>query len=175
VEVAVDEEKSEARVRAEAWPDPANADELHDALVWLGFLSAEEAQAQPSRSDWLAALARERRVTQLHGPQATLWITAERLPADEEEVIVDAMERHDEVKGFHRLRSRSSGTARFAEVDVFVDPELTVSEAHDLVSALEDEIHAELPNLITTIHVEPYEEGRREGSVRPDEEFSREA
>jgi ATP-dependent Lhr-like helicase len=68
------------RVRAEAWPDPANADELHDALVWLGFLSAEEAQAQPSWSDWLAALARERRVTQLHGPQATLWITAERLP-----------------------------------------------------------------------------------------------
>ena len=28
-----------ARVRAEAWPDPINADELHDALVWLGFLS----------------------------------------------------------------------------------------------------------------------------------------
>src|SRR5262249_26392682 len=25
-----------ARVRAEAWPEPANADELHDALVWLG-------------------------------------------------------------------------------------------------------------------------------------------
>ena len=29
------------RVRSEAWPDPANADELHDALSWLGFLSAE--------------------------------------------------------------------------------------------------------------------------------------
>ena len=26
------------RVRAEAWPDPANADELHDALLWLGCL-----------------------------------------------------------------------------------------------------------------------------------------
>ena len=32
-----------ARVRAEAWPDPANADELHDALAWLGFLAADEA------------------------------------------------------------------------------------------------------------------------------------
>ena len=40
-----------ARVRAEAWPDPANADELHDALVWLGFLGAEEARA------WLERLA----------------------------------------------------------------------------------------------------------------------
>ena len=31
-----------ARVRAEAWPEAANADELHDALVWLGFLTAQE-------------------------------------------------------------------------------------------------------------------------------------
>lgn len=95
----------------------------------------------------------------------------ERLPAEEEDVIVEALEQHDEVKGFHRLRSRSSGRARFAEVDIFVDPELTVAQAHDLVSELEDEIHAELPNLVTTIHVEPFEEGRREGSVRPDDEF----
>ena len=33
-----------ARVRAEAWPEAANADELHDALVWLGFLTQDEAQ-----------------------------------------------------------------------------------------------------------------------------------
>src|SRR6185436_17962332 len=26
------------RVRGEAWPEGANADELHDALAWLGFL-----------------------------------------------------------------------------------------------------------------------------------------
>src|SRR5438094_3187277 len=35
-----------ARVRSEAWPDAANADELHDALSWLGFLTAEEAAAE---------------------------------------------------------------------------------------------------------------------------------
>ena len=69
-----------ARVRAEAWPDAANADELHDALVWLGFLSPEEVEAQPSWSEWLAALARERRVARLHAPSAILWIAAERLP-----------------------------------------------------------------------------------------------
>ncbi len=36
-----------ARVRAEAWPEAANADELHDALVWLGFLTAEEVRREP--------------------------------------------------------------------------------------------------------------------------------
>jgi ATP-dependent Lhr-like helicase len=69
-----------ARVRGEAWPDPANADELHDALVWLGFLNAEEAEAQPGWNDWFTQLARDKRVAQLFGPQATVWIAAERLP-----------------------------------------------------------------------------------------------
>ncbi|MBV8590351.1 MAG: hypothetical protein JO212_09880, partial [Acetobacteraceae bacterium] len=69
-----------ARVRGEAWPDPANADELHDALVWLGFLSTGEAEADPRWATWLAELARAKRVTKLHASNATLWVTAERLP-----------------------------------------------------------------------------------------------
>jgi ATP-dependent Lhr-like helicase len=69
-----------ARVRAEAWPEATNADELHDALVWLGFLSAEEADKQPGWNDWLATLARDRRVARLTTPEAALWIAAERLP-----------------------------------------------------------------------------------------------
>jgi ATP-dependent Lhr-like helicase len=55
------------RVRGETWPDPANPDELHDALVWLGFLSSEE--AQPAWRDWFAQLAGERRVALLRAPQ----------------------------------------------------------------------------------------------------------
>jgi ATP-dependent Lhr-like helicase len=68
------------RVRGEAWPDPANADELHDALAWLGFLSAEEAGGQPGWKEWLSQLAHDRRATRLTAPQATLWVAAERLP-----------------------------------------------------------------------------------------------
>ena len=69
-----------ARVRTEAWPEAANADELHDALVWLGFLTAEEADKQPGWNDWLKALARDKRVARLTTPRAALWVTAERLP-----------------------------------------------------------------------------------------------
>ena len=67
------------RVRTEAWPDPVNAEELHDALLWLGCLGAEEAHAVPEWSEWLAELARDHRVATLQTPQATLWIAAERL------------------------------------------------------------------------------------------------
>jgi ATP-dependent Lhr-like helicase len=92
------------RVRSEAWPDPTNADELHDALVWLGFASAGEVAAGPGWADSLAALARDRRATRLKlssypgltrgsnemagstpampnsAFEAAVWIAAERLP-----------------------------------------------------------------------------------------------
>jgi ATP-dependent Lhr-like helicase len=68
-----------ARVRTEAWPDPVNAEELHDALLWLGCLTDGEARAVPEWNGWLAALANDNRVTRLHAPQATLWVAAERL------------------------------------------------------------------------------------------------
>jgi ATP-dependent Lhr-like helicase len=69
-----------AKVQAEAWPDPVNAEELHDALLWLGCLTEAEARAAPGWSEWLSALARDKRVALLKAPHAGLWIPAERLP-----------------------------------------------------------------------------------------------
>ncbi|MBV8537352.1 MAG: DEAD/DEAH box helicase, partial [Alphaproteobacteria bacterium] len=69
-----------ARVKSEAWPDPVNADELHDGLVWLGFMTSAEAEARPDWGGWFASLARDKRITRLHAPNAVLWVTAERLP-----------------------------------------------------------------------------------------------
>ena len=68
-----------ARVRGEAWPDAASAEELHEALLWLGCLSANEVQTQPEWAGWLAALAQAGRVTRLETATATLWVAAERL------------------------------------------------------------------------------------------------
>jgi ATP-dependent helicase Lhr and Lhr-like helicase len=78
------------RVRDEAWPDATNADELHDALLWLTYLTDAEVQRQPGWPELLEILAKQRRVTRLTngaaaGPNAsagppTLWLTAERQP-----------------------------------------------------------------------------------------------
>ena len=69
-----------ARVREEAWPDADDADELHDALLWLTFLTAAEAERNSSWPELLAALAAGGRVTLLECGAARLWVTAERLP-----------------------------------------------------------------------------------------------
>jgi len=50
-----------ARVRAEAWPDASTADELQDALQWLGFLTAEEIAAEPRWAPLLAELDAQQR------------------------------------------------------------------------------------------------------------------
>src|SRR5262245_28759375 len=66
------------RVKAEAWPEAANADELHDAMVWLGFITEEEART-PSWNGWLAELAKDKRATKLSTSSHSIRITAERL------------------------------------------------------------------------------------------------
>jgi ATP-dependent Lhr-like helicase len=84
------------RVRNEAWPDASTADELHDALLELGFLEHDEVAA---RADWpplLDALAQARRATRVtlsppspdmskvgvatHPASGDVWVAAERLP-----------------------------------------------------------------------------------------------
>ena len=69
-----------ARVRDEAWPAPANADEMHDALVWLGFLDEREIGNTPGWAGWLGELAASRRAARLRRGAAALWVAAERLP-----------------------------------------------------------------------------------------------
>jgi len=84
------------RVRDEAWPDAANADELHDAMLWLTFLTQDEAARQNGWGELIEDLARQRRITKITLPGRTagssertagpsdqapgLWVTAERLP-----------------------------------------------------------------------------------------------
>jgi ATP-dependent helicase Lhr and Lhr-like helicase len=68
-------------VVAEAWPDPRDADELHDALVTAGVFTGVEAAADPRWHVWLESLAQARRATWVRTAPSgePLWIAAERL------------------------------------------------------------------------------------------------
>jgi ATP-dependent helicase Lhr and Lhr-like helicase len=66
------------RVRDEAWPDATNADELHDALLWLTFLTEPEVDRQPGWAELLGELRAQQRVTRLETSSAAIWIAIER-------------------------------------------------------------------------------------------------
>ena len=68
------------RVRAQAWPEPGNADELHDALCWLTFLTDAEMRGAPGWSGWARELTAAGRATRLSSGSRSLWVAAERLP-----------------------------------------------------------------------------------------------
>jgi ATP-dependent Lhr-like helicase len=69
------------RVRAEAWPAAETADELHDALVGLGFLLDEEIAQGAGWSSLADKLVKDKRATWLAIDASRRWlVAAERLP-----------------------------------------------------------------------------------------------
>ncbi|MGJ7547783.1 DEAD/DEAH box helicase [Pseudomonas alloputida] len=64
-------------VQAEAWPQPGNADEMHEALMTLGAVSHDEVQANPSWDLLLRQLAKAGRAMRLIDEK--LWLARERL------------------------------------------------------------------------------------------------
>ncbi len=71
-----------ARVRDEAWPEAGTADELHDALMWLGCLTQLEVDRSLGWNGLLDELASAGRA--VRGPVAgdgkAMWIAVERAP-----------------------------------------------------------------------------------------------
>jgi len=67
------------RVRDEVWPEPRNPDELHDALVELGFLTESEGAPWQQFFDELKTENRAAILTPALSA-TRLWIAAERLP-----------------------------------------------------------------------------------------------
>jgi cation diffusion facilitator family transporter len=87
------------------------------------------------------------------------------LPDEELRVIHDVISAHqDEIRGFHRLRSRKSGPTRHVDMHLLVDPHSTVEKVHAVCDQIEREISERLPGTTATIHPEP-DDGRYRGPL----------
>ncbi|MGN6313543.1 MAG: DEAD/DEAH box helicase [Rhodanobacteraceae bacterium] len=64
-------------VREEAWPQPRDADEMHEALLALGAVTGDEAKRNAGWEAWLEELVHARRAALL---ASRLWIATESLP-----------------------------------------------------------------------------------------------
>jgi len=67
-----------ASVRDEAWPQVRSNDELHEAMIVLGFVAHSEIESN-AWTGFLDELLIHRRTTQLQG-DAPVWIATERVP-----------------------------------------------------------------------------------------------
>jgi cation diffusion facilitator family transporter len=86
------------------------------------------------------------------------------LPPEEIDGIVNVLRGHrSDIRGYHRLRTRRSGTTREIDMHVLFDASRTVTEVHETSDQIADEIHARLPGSVVVIHVEP-DDGQQHAS-----------
>ena len=76
-------------------------------------------------------------------------------PAEKRQRFVDVAARHPELKGIHDLRTRTSGAHDFVQFHVWVDPDMTVAEAHHVMDEVEHKLQAEFPECEILIHLDP--------------------
>ncbi|TYQ02752.1 UNVERIFIED_ORG: cation diffusion facilitator family transporter [Gordonia westfalica J30] len=83
------------------------------------------------------------------------------LPAEQRSAIDDVLDRHraDGIV-FHDIRTREAGHERFLQLHMLVPGDWSVQRAHDLTEVVEDELHAAVPDLNITTHVEPVNDPR---------------
>ncbi len=108
---------------------------------------------------WGAWRASARAVDQLMDKE---WDEAKR------QRFLDAASRQPALTGLHDLRTRTSGSADFVQFHVWVDPNLTVAAAHDMLDAAELALQREFPGTEFLIHLDPEGHTDREGLLSQD-------
>ncbi|MFH1531194.1 MAG: cation diffusion facilitator family transporter [Pseudomonadota bacterium] len=83
----------------------------------------------------------------------------------EEDILAEirsCLDRDPGIRGWHCLRTRKVGREIFADAHVLLEPEISVSEGHRVVSLLEDSIRVRLNFPVHfTIHMEPDDDENR--------------
>lgn len=60
------------------------------------------------------------------------------------------------VKGVHRLRTRQSGSHKFIDFHLSIEPTVTFAEAHDITEEMIRRIKVQIPYADITIHADPF-------------------
>ena len=76
-------------------------------------------------------------------------------PADKRARLEDLATSHPKLHGIHDVRTRSSGSQDFVQFHIWVDPNLTVAAAHDVMDEVEAIVLAEFPDVEVLIHPDP--------------------
>lgn len=78
------------------------------------------------------------------------------LPEEEVESVRRVFREDSRVLGFHKLRTRKSGSSRHVDAHVQLHDDMTLLEAHEVTEELEDRIREALPKTEITLHTEPF-------------------
>lgn len=76
-------------------------------------------------------------------------------PLEKRQRFLEVAQSHPSLKGIHDLRTRSSGSDDFCQFHVWVDPKMTILEAHNVMDEIEEKLMQEFPGIEVLIHPDP--------------------
>ncbi|MBV1916512.1 MAG: cation diffusion facilitator family transporter [Sphingomonadaceae bacterium] len=92
-------------------------------------------------------------------------------PEEKKQRFLELMARQPDLHGVHDLRTRTSGNRDFVQFHVWIEPDITVRDAHMVMDDIEMRLHHEFPDVEILIHPDPVglidEEGMAARDVLP--------
>jgi cation diffusion facilitator family transporter len=82
-------------------------------------------------------------------------VLLDRVPETTLSKIVSAMKQIEEISDFHDIRIRTAGADTFVEVNIHVDPNLSIEEAHEISHRAEEKIRKTVKRCEIHVHTEP--------------------
>lgn len=90
-------------------------------------------------------------------------------PEEKRQRFVDLANAQAGFRGIHDLRTRTSGAHDFAQFHAWMDPRMTIAEAHEIVEAAEQALETAFPGTEVLIHLDP--EGQIDRAGQDDEDL----
>ena len=99
--------------------------------------------------------------------ESTQGLMDSTLPEEENQAIAQILAGFSTADvHFHGLRTRLSGSQRFAIVDILVPGDWTVRRSHDLIEEVEQALEEAFPGIEIQVHLEPKEDPRAYGDYQ---------
>ena len=76
-------------------------------------------------------------------------------PTEKRARFLEVARAHPQLRGIHDMRTRTSGTHDFVQFHVWVDPAMTVLDAHQVMDEVEAKLMAAFPGTEVLIHPDP--------------------
>jgi cation diffusion facilitator family transporter len=87
----------------------------------------------------------------------SIEVLLDTAPGSTLEKIESVLKNVKEITDFHDIKIRTSGADTFVEINIHVDPELNIQEAHEISHKVEEEISKIIERCEIHVHTEPEE------------------
>ncbi|MDD5134914.1 MAG: cation diffusion facilitator family transporter [Phycisphaerae bacterium] len=85
--------------------------------------------------------------------------TARAVDTKTNEQITKIIASQSQIRQWHKLRTRTVGRELFMDLHILVDPQLSITDAHNISEMLENELHQQIAQPVNiTVHIEPDED-----------------